>query len=136
MNASCTHLANRAADIEASISFYRRYAGLVEVHRREDGSIPVVWLAEPERGTEGLVIVLLGTSHAAAANPAPMAHIGYAVDARSAVDRIAAGAAGEGILVEQAQDAGPIVGYFCIVRDPDGNLVEFSHGQSLGPSAS
>jgi hypothetical protein len=38
----------------------------------------------------------------------------------------------ESITVEPPQDAGPIVGYFCIVRDPDGNWVEFSHGQSLG----
>jgi hypothetical protein len=40
-----------------------------------------------------------------------------------------------GILVEGPTDAGPIVGYYCIVNDPDGNPVEFSDGQSLGPSA-
>ena len=36
-------------------------------------------------------------------------------------------------LIDGPRDAGPIVGYYCIVNDPDGNLVEFSHGQSLGP---
>ena len=29
-------------------------------------------------------------------------------------------------------EGGPIVGYFCGVPDPDGNIVEFSHGQRLG----
>jgi len=29
--------------------------------------------------------------------------------------------------------AGPIVGYFCIVTDPDGNQVEFSYGQPINP---
>ncbi|MCZ6873564.1 MAG: VOC family protein, partial [bacterium] len=27
-------------------------------------------------------------------------------------------------------------GYYCGVRDPDGNMVEFSYGQPLGPGAS
>jgi hypothetical protein len=29
--------------------------------------------------------------------------------------------------------AGPVVGYFCIVSDPDGNQVEFSYGQPIDP---
>ena len=27
------------------------------------------------------------------------------------------------------------VAYFCALRDPDGNYVEFSYGQPLGPGA-
>jgi len=27
------------------------------------------------------------------------------------------------------------VGYYCGLRDPDGNAVEFSYGQPLGPGA-
>ena len=29
--------------------------------------------------------------------------------------------------------AGPIVGYFCLLGDPDGNPVEFSYGQPIDP---
>jgi catechol 2,3-dioxygenase-like lactoylglutathione lyase family enzyme len=116
------------------VAFYRRYAGLVEVHRRSDGAVTVVWLGE--KGHERrFVIVLLGMPHADPVTPQPVAHIGYAVDTRSEVDRLAAVARSEAILIEDAQDAGPIVGYFCIVRDPDGNWVEFSHGQALGADA-
>jgi catechol 2,3-dioxygenase-like lactoylglutathione lyase family enzyme len=55
------------------------------------------------------------------------------VSSRAAVDEIAARAQGEGLLEQGPTDAGGIVGYLCIVRDPDGNLVEFSHGQPINP---
>lgn len=131
MPATCTHVAIHARDAERSAEFYKSYVGLTEVHRRVDDGVTVVWLGEPGRERE-FVIVVLGLPHADAVNPAPMAHIGYAVDSREDVDRLAARADGEGILREPACDAGPVVGYLCIVEDPDGNWVEFSHGQSLG----
>ena len=131
MSATCTHVAIHARDLEASIQFYRRFAGLKEVHRREDGSISVVWLGEPGRETE-FVIVLLGMGHAEAVEPAPMAHLGYSVRSRDEVDRLGELGRAEGILAVEPVDAGPIVGYFCVVTDPDGNAVEFSYGQSLG----
>jgi len=131
---TCTHLAVHARDIERSVDFYRRFAGLVEVHRRVDGDVTVVWLGEAGRERR-FVIVLLGMPHADPVSPQPIAHIGYAVDRRSDVDRLAALGRAEGILVEGPIDAGPIVGYLCIVLDPDGNWVEFSHGQSLGAEA-
>ena len=134
MAATCTHLAIHARNVERSVAFYRRFAGLAEVHRREDGDVTVVWLGE--RGRErAFVIVLLGMPHADPVAPQPIAHIGYAVDQRGEVDRIAALGREQGVLVEGPIDAGPIVGYICIVLDPDGNWVEFSHGQSLGRDA-
>jgi len=42
-------------------------------------------------------------------------------------------ARGDGILREGPRDAGPVVGYFCVVEDPDGNWVEFSFGQPINP---
>jgi len=131
---TCTHIAIHARDVERSVEFYARYVNLVEVHRRQDDSTTVVWLGE--RGHErDFVIVLLGMPHRDAVTPGPIAHIGYAVDSREIVDRLGALADSAGILLERPRDAGPIVGYFCIVEDPDGNWVEFSHGQSLGRHA-
>ena len=49
--------------------------------------------------------------------------------------QIAARGREAGILVQAAVDAGPIVGYLCMLRDPDGNIVEFSHGQPINPKA-
>lgn len=134
MRPTCTHIAIFARDIDRAVTFYRRYADLLEVHRRVDGGVSVVWLAERGRETE-FVVVLIAADHADAVQPAPLAHIGYSVATRAEVDRLARQASDEGILNEGPRDAGPIVGYYCIVADPDGNLVEFSHGQSLGPQA-
>jgi catechol 2,3-dioxygenase-like lactoylglutathione lyase family enzyme len=129
---TCTHIAIFARNIDRSVDFYRRYAGLHEVHRRIDGGVTVVWLAESGRETE-FVTVVIEADHADAVQPAPLAHIGYSVESRAAVDRAADQAREDGILSDGPRDAGPIVGYYCIVQDPDGNLVEFSHGQALGP---
>jgi len=132
--ATCTHIAIHSREIERSVEFYKTYASLVEVHRRVDDGTTVVWLGEPGREQE-FVIVLLGIPHADAVNPGPMGHIGYAVDSREDVDRLAERGRDAGILAVEPQDAGAIVGYFCILEDPDGNWVEFSYGQSLGDHA-
>ena len=126
----CTHIALQVADLERSIAFYARYCGLRVVHRRTD-EFPVAWLGwgeDPPR----FVIVLLGKAYEQNAPP-PFQHIGMAVDSRAEVDALHERAVGDGIVrVWPPTDAGPIVGYLCGVRDPDGNLVEFSHGQRIG----
>ncbi len=134
MPATCTHVALHARDVERAVRFYTTYAGLLEVHRRTEHQTTVVWLAEPDRCGE-FVIVLLGLPHADAVEPPPLAHLGYAVDSRQDVDRLAARARQEGVLLEGPSNGGAVVGYYCIVRDPDGNWVEFSYGQALGPAA-
>jgi hypothetical protein len=40
-----------------------------------------------------------------------------------------------GYLVWEPRQEPYPVGYYCGVRDPDGNMVEFSYGQPLGPGA-
>lgn len=126
-----THVAIHARDVEASVTFYQRYCNLIESHRRVDDNVTVVWLAEAGRERE-FVIVLIGVAHADAVDPQPLAHLGYAVASRAEVDRLGEMGALDGILVEKPKDAGAIVGYFCMVHDPDGNWVEFSFGQGLG----
>jgi hypothetical protein len=62
----------------------------------------------------------------------PFRHIGLAIDSRAEIDAIAARAAADELdVIWQPRDGGPIVGYFCGLRDPDGNIVEFSFGQRL-----
>jgi catechol 2,3-dioxygenase-like lactoylglutathione lyase family enzyme len=127
-----THVALRSANVERSIDFYRRYAGLHAVHDRVDGGMRVVWLSEDETDPS-FVFVLIGLAQTEQREPSLEEHFGFGVPSRAAVDEIAARGGREGILVRGPIDAGPIVGYFCMVRDPDGNLVEFSHGQPINP---
>ena len=125
----CTHIALFCGDIDASVAFYARHVGLQEVHRRKDDGTAVVWMAEEARA-EDFVIVLLGIPHPD--GDGPVAHLGYALASREEVDKVAERGKSDNIDVQGPVYAGPIVGYFCMLRDPDGNWVEFSHGQSLG----
>jgi len=127
-----THVALFVKDPARTIDFYQRFAGLYLVHDRTDDGTRVVWLSERREDPE-FVIVAIAAPPAAAGVPPHMAHFGYDVASRAAVDEIAARAAAEGVLEQPPTDAGAIVGYMCIVRDPDGNLVEFSHGQPINP---
>ena len=64
-----------------------------------------------------------------------MSHLGFAVAAREDVEAIAARAREEGCLFWEPQDLPPPVGYLCAVEDPDGYVIEFSHGQLPGSGA-
>lgn len=134
MKPSCTHVALYCRDIEASVRFYADHVGLHEVHRRTEHDMTVVWMGEEGRGDD-FVIVMLGMAPPGGHGPGAVAHLGYAVDSREAVDAAAKKARAAGFDVEDPVYAGPVVGYYCMVKDPDGNWVEFSFGQALGPAA-
>jgi len=130
--APMTHVAVRTTDIDASIDFYRRYAGLGIVHDRTDNETRVVWVSHRVDDPD-FVIVLMAMPHEKLLEPGATDHFGFAVDSRDAVDRIADLARRENNLKYGPVYAGPIVGYFCMVRDPSGNTCEFSHGQPIHP---
>jgi catechol 2,3-dioxygenase-like lactoylglutathione lyase family enzyme len=118
--------------VQETVDFYRRFVGLYVVHDRVDDDVRVAWLSEREKNPE-FVIVAIAATPGSATPPPHMAHLGYDVPTRQAVEEIAAQGEEAGVLAQAPTDAGPIVGYFCILRDPDGNLVEFSHGQPINP---
>lgn len=134
MKPRCTHVALFCRDLAASVSFYAQHVGLHEVHRRTEHGMTVAWMAEEGRDND-FVLVLLGMAPPGANGPGAVAHLGYAVDSREDVDAAARHARTAGFDVQDPVYAGPIVGYYCMVKDPDGNWVEFSHGQALGPAA-
>jgi len=128
----CTHIALQVNDVERSIAFYREFCGMTVVHDRGDADVGrVVWLGWGEDPPK-FIIVLLAKAYEKNIQP-PWQHIGMAVDSRSEVD--AAFAKGQAVGLQglwPPVDGGPIVGYYCGVPDPDGNIVEFSYGQRIG----
>ena len=134
MPASLTHLALHVRDLAAMQSFYRDFCGLRVVHERQDGDVRVVWLAEPGRERDFIIVLIPGGPGRDQAE-GDYSHFGFALESRDAVDRLAERARAAGCLAWPPREEPYPVGYYCGLRDPDGNFVEFSYGQPLGPGA-
>ena len=135
MTPTLTHLALHVRDFAACVDFYRGYCGLACVHERDDGKGGrVVWLAEPGREREFIIVLLPGGPGRDQAEH-DYNHFGFALASRAAVDAVAEKAEAAGCLAWPPRQEPYPVGYYCGIRDPDGNFVEFSYGQPLGPGA-
>jgi len=127
--AHLTHVARPCADMDTTIAFYRDFVGLHVVHEREDDGVRVAWLGEKQTDNDFVIVFIAVAVPEAQAHFAD--HLGYDVASRGEVDAIAARAEDLGILRVPATDGGAVIGYYCMVADPDGHLVEFSHGQRI-----
>lgn len=134
MQPSMTHLALHVHDVDACVEFYHMFCGMQVLSERPGKGARIVWMAEPGREKEFIFVLLPGgPTRLRAAND--YAHMGFALPDRDAVDAIAAKARAAGCLLWEPRQEPYPVGYYCGVLDPDGNAVEFSYGQPLGPGA-
>ncbi len=129
-----THIAMHVEDIDATIDFYSSYCGMVITHSRESGEQRIVWMAEPGRERD-LIIVMMNGGRNLNLPDDDYRHIGFAVASKQAVDAISERARANGQLVWEPRQEPYPVGYYCGLKDPNGNYVEFSYGQPLGPGA-
>jgi catechol 2,3-dioxygenase-like lactoylglutathione lyase family enzyme len=132
MRPAFTHCALHVRDLDQSIAFYRSYCGLEVIKEHGEGSGRTVWLATPG-AEDNFVLVLLGGGPERAQTEDDMTHYGFGVPSREDVDWIAERARREGCLHWEPRDYPPPTGYLCAVKDPSGYVIEFSHGQPLGP---
>ena len=88
MSVSLTHIALHCEDIEASVAFYRDWCGMNITHDRVDNGVRVVWVAEPGKEND-FIIVLIGGGHPYHKHPEDFSHIGFDMPTRSDVDAIA-----------------------------------------------
>ena len=119
-----THVALPVTKLEASIEFYRKYAGMAVVFRT-DGT---AWLSDR---TRPFAIVLLEVPEVKYPFRPP-GHIGIGVASREEVDRLAELADREGCLAAPAKDFGGYIGYRVFISDPDGHTLEAAFGQEVG----
>lgn len=125
-----THVALTVRDVDASVAFYGRYAGMRVVHSRGDAASGrrVVWISD---ATRPFVVVLIEADQVSARLEG-IAHLGVGCSSRDEVDRLASMARAEGRLRMGPLDEGPPVGYYAIMADPDGHNLEVSYGQEIG----
>jgi len=118
-----THVALPVRSLAASVAFYAKFAGMQAVHERPG----VAWVSDRMRP---FALVLIET--ASEIRPLlPMAHLGVAVRSRDDVDRLCRLAREEGCLAREPEDSGPPVGYWALIRDPDGHTLEVAFGQEV-----
>jgi catechol 2,3-dioxygenase-like lactoylglutathione lyase family enzyme len=125
-----THVALPVADVEASVAFYEKYARMRVVHRRKgsESEGEVVWVSDR---TRPFVVVLIRVGRVE--HPLlPWAHLGVGCASREEVDRLCGEARAEGRLLTGPTDSGYPVGYWALLRDPDGHTLELSYGQEVG----
>ena len=133
-----THLALRVRDIDISIAFYLEHTPLELLVKRDNPDGFGAWLGHPDMADSPFILVLAQfiASHDpyAGTDPStlgPFSHIGIELAERADVDARAAAAEAGGFLQMRPIDLPDPIGYVCMVKDPDGNTIEFSHGQKV-----
>ena len=123
-----THITVAVSNFERSIEFYTSMCGLTVVRdrRREGGG--TVWLGHAPAPGENPTFVLVISENDVTDR---LDHFGFQCDSKEQVDQIAMEALRRGILVHAPQDSGGSVGYWTMLRDPDGHSVEFTFGQPI-----
>lgn len=123
-----THITITVSNFERSLEFYQSMCGLQTVRdrRREGGG--TVWLGyQSDAGGDPLFVLVLMEGEVTDR----LDHFGFQCDTREEVDEIAKDAAARDILIYAPTDSGGSVGYWTIIRDPDGHQVEFTFGQPI-----
>jgi catechol 2,3-dioxygenase-like lactoylglutathione lyase family enzyme len=134
MRPTLTHLALHVPDLEACVAFYEQFCAMRVIHQRAGKGSRIVWMAEPGKEHSFIFVMMPGGQGRQLAAD-DYSHLGFALESREQVDSIAARARAAGCLIWEPRDEPYPVGYYCGLRDPAGNYVEFSYGQPLGPGA-
>jgi catechol 2,3-dioxygenase-like lactoylglutathione lyase family enzyme len=142
-----THIALPVRSLADMLAFYERYTTMKVIHQRVDPetNLRTAWLANErditEHGARFVIVLIEGQVPRNVVGDeiqehygflTSFSHLGISLDSRDDVDRVAAMAKEEGCLVLGPMYRNEVVGYICLIRDPDGNNVEFSVEQVLG----
>ena len=141
-SARWTHVALRVNDIDATIVWYTTHTPLTLLARREDEDGYGAWLGHDDSVESPFLLVVaqfLEGRDPFGASPhtvlGPFAHLGIELCSREAIDEAAAAAEADGSLAMPPTQMPPPIGYICMVKDPDGNTIEFSYDQGIYATA-
>jgi lactoylglutathione lyase len=137
-----THVALPCSDLDRTLEFYTSITPLVVVARNEDENGRGAWLSNDKQSKDPFVLVLSEFNPEVAerfgqtpGEPVPIlqpfAHIGIEMPRREDIDAIADKARAMGHLHWEPRQMPEHIGYICAIKDPDGNVVEFSHNQKV-----
>jgi len=124
-----SHVSLQVSDIDRSVAFYEKWAGMKVVDRLEDpkSGAKAARMSDPRQGTFVVALVQHGEVHHTLGG---MCHLGVGCADRAEVDRLSKEADEEGCLKAGPIDAGFPLGYWSFLTDPDGHQLELSYGQN------
>jgi catechol 2,3-dioxygenase-like lactoylglutathione lyase family enzyme len=133
-----SHIALHVNDIDKAIAWYLDYTHFNLLFREEDDDGIGAWLGDSRLVDQPFLLVLqqFREGHdpfAPRPHPplGPFAHIGIEVPDKPMIDAIAAKAKTAGCLILGPVQMPKRIGYICFLRDPEGNMVEFSYDQGV-----
>jgi lactoylglutathione lyase len=133
-----THIALRVSDMDATIAWYAEYTPLELIDRREDEMGYGAWLGMPGETNNPFILVIAQFfehsdpfADAPIATLAPFPHFGIELPKKDDVDAIAERAKQDGCLGMPPTMMPQPIGYITMLKDPDGNTVEFSWDQGV-----
>lgn len=133
-----THLALHVEDIDKVIDWYENFTHLEVLQREDDDDGRSAWMGDSTQ-TDSPFVLVLGQFYegkdpfAPMDHPAlgPFAHIGIEMPDKESVDAVAEKGKEHGCLILGPQQMPKRIGYICFLRDPEGNVVEFSYDQGV-----
>ena len=130
-----THIALPCTNMDATIKWYETFTPLELLDRREDADGEGAWMGHPDQGDKPFILVLVSFIRDQDKGPqpvmAPFAHIGIEMPTKEMVDDVAARGKEAGCLAWAPQQMPDPIGYICALKDPDGNMIEFSFDQGV-----
>jgi catechol 2,3-dioxygenase-like lactoylglutathione lyase family enzyme len=123
------HVALQTSDIDRSVAFYERWAGLKLVDRLEDPNTGAK-AARLGDAHSSFVVALVQGPQPVEHHLAGLGHLGVGCVDREEVDRVCAEAERDGCLRRGPIDSGYPLGYWAFLTDPDGHQLELSYGQN------
>jgi len=131
MSPRLTHICLHVEKLDDCVRFYRRYCELDVIDDRSETGTGSVYMSETGRRKE-IVLQLKSGGENLDLKDGDDRHFGFAVDSKQTVDEIAGWAREDGILFCEPDEYLPGA-YFCAVKDPNGNCVEFGFGHTVPP---
>ena len=126
-----THICLSVANLEDSVRFYQRYCQMEIIEDRSFSGEGSVYLSEAGKKADLILQIKSGGAHQTLADN-DETHIGFTVESREVVDVLASMAKAEGVMLYEPGEYLPNA-YFCGIKDPNGNCVEFGFGQHAPP---
>ena len=120
------HILFKVRDADVSIRFYREYLGMGAVNdQRDSEGNRVVWLRFSENPDAPMFVLAEDTRLKKTQVPqSSMQYFSFRLPDLKPVEEISAKAQKDNCLVEPAKYGGHSRGYFCVISDPDGNLLQ------------